>query len=281
MLLIFPVLEVNAQKQSQTKTKSERKKTQNNQKSCPPNPPTISHGVLNSKALDLVKPEYPSIAKQGNIYGRVIVSVSIDENGNVESATVNSGHPLLRAASVKAALQSTFKPFTLSGCPAKVSGIIVYNFLSQNWNWLEIGYALGNNYGSDYYSLSNVKDALPFGYEEEKQLLKQAEENYESRSALTELVIITIKSKLLNDAKNSWLFSIGLAMANVSQASFDMNQKLQNLNELIQLSPKGVSETLLSDLRKLAMFVKRKPFPTEEFWQAFREIEERFPRTGR
>lgn len=281
MSLIFSGLEVKAQKQSQTKTKSEGKKTQNSQNKCPPNPPTISHGVLNTKALNLVKPEYPSIAKHGNIYGRVIVSVSVDENGYVESAIVSSGHPMLRAASLKAALQSTFKPVTLSGCPAKVSGIIVYNFLSQNWNWFEIGYALGNNYCSGYYSFGNVKDALPFGYEEKNQLLKQAEESYERRSTLTELVISSIKSKLLNDAKNTWLFSMGLLMADVSQAGFDMNQKLQNLNTLIQLAPKDISETLLSDLRKLAMFVKRKPFPTEEFWQEFREIEKRFPGTGR
>lgn len=281
MLFSFLSFEVNAQKQSKAKAKSSEKKTQNNQNKCPPTPPRISFGVLNAKALNLVKPEYPSIAKQGNIYGVVSVSVSIDENGNVESAIVSSGHPLLRAASVKAALQSTFKPFTLSDCPAKVSGIIIYHFLSQNWNWFEIGYALGNNYGSGYYSFNNVKDTLPFGYEEERELLRHAEENYKSRSTLTESVISSIKSKLLNDAKNTWLFSAGLAMANVSQVGFDMNQKLQNLSALIQVAPKDVSETLLSDLRKLAMFVNRKPFPREEFWQAFREIEEQFPTTGR
>lgn len=274
-------LDANAQKSPQTKAKSSNNTLKKKQTSCKLQPPIISRGVLNGKALKLVVPEYPSLARAANVYGKVVVQVLIDENGYIQSVKAISGHPLLRAAAVQAALQSTFEPFTLSGCPAKVSGIITYNFLAQTWNWFEIGYTLGKNNGNGFYSFDNIKNALPFGHEEEKQLLKQAEDNYKSRSDLIKAVISLTKSKLLNDTKNTWLFSAGLAMADVSQAGFEMNQKLQNLIALIQIAPKDVSETLLSDLRKLAMFVERNPFLREEFWQAFKEIEERLPTTGR
>ena len=57
-----------------------------------------------------------------------MVKVSIDEEGNVVSAEAVSGHPLLRAESVNAALLSKFKPTLLSGQPVKVEGVLVYNF---------------------------------------------------------------------------------------------------------------------------------------------------------
>lgn len=280
LLFCSYTLETIAQKQVQKKAKSSTNKTQSNKASCPPKPLTVSFGVLNAKAINLVKPEYPSLARQANIYGRVVVNISVDEEGDVVSAKASSGHPLLYAASVKAALESKFEPIMLSGCPIKVLGSIYYNFLPLQWNWFEIGYALGN-YGGGVYPFANVKDTLPLGYEEEKQLLKQAEENYEIRRSLTETVISSIKSKLLNNAKQAWLFSTGLATADVYEGGFDWNQNIQNLDALIQTAPKDVSETLLSELQKLTTLAKRKPFPMEEYWQTFREIEERLPITGK
>ncbi|MCU0240042.1 MAG: energy transducer TonB [Pyrinomonadaceae bacterium] len=89
---------------------------------------TVSGGVVNGKALDLVKPEYPPAAKAVKASGAVNVQVTIDEEGNVISASAISGHPLLRATSVSAALQSKFSPTTLQGQRVKVTGVIVYNF---------------------------------------------------------------------------------------------------------------------------------------------------------
>jgi hypothetical protein len=57
------------------------------------------------------------------------VQVTIDEQGDIVSATAVSGHPLLRAAAVEAARASKFSPTLLSGQPVKVSGVIVYNFV--------------------------------------------------------------------------------------------------------------------------------------------------------
>jgi Ca-activated chloride channel family protein len=97
-----------------------------------PVPKTISGGVVNSKASSLVAPTYPAAAKAVNASGAVNVQIVIDEQGNVISATATGGHPLLRAAAVAAAQQSKFAPTLLSGNPVKVTGIMVYNFASQN-----------------------------------------------------------------------------------------------------------------------------------------------------
>ncbi|HEY0429096.1 MAG TPA: energy transducer TonB [Pyrinomonadaceae bacterium] len=97
-------------------------------KSSLPVPKVISGGVLNGKAKTLVKPAYPEAAKAVRASGAVNIQVTIDEEGNVISATAVSGHPLLRAASEEAARASKFSPTMLEGVPVKVTGIIVYNF---------------------------------------------------------------------------------------------------------------------------------------------------------
>lgn len=93
---------------------------------APPRP--IIGGVLNGKAITMPAPEYPAIAKQANASGAVQVEVTIDEGGNVISASAVSGHPLLRATAVSAARQAKFSPTKLSGQGVKVSGVLVYNF---------------------------------------------------------------------------------------------------------------------------------------------------------
>jgi len=85
--------------------------------------------IVNGIAVNLVKPAYPAAALKVNATGAVNVQVTIDEEGKVISAFAISGHPLLRAAAVKAAKESTFTPTTLEGQPVKVTGVIVYNFV--------------------------------------------------------------------------------------------------------------------------------------------------------
>lgn len=88
----------------------------------------FSGGVLNGKAISLPRPAYPSIAKSANASGAVTVQVLVDENGNVASATVISGHPLLQNAALQAARNAKFSPTKLSGQAVKVTGVIIYNF---------------------------------------------------------------------------------------------------------------------------------------------------------
>jgi TonB family protein len=91
----------------------------------------ISCGQCNSKPILLAKPEYPKAASAVGASGAVSVQFLIDEKGNVESAEAKSGHPLLWAESVKAALKSKFKPMLIGGNPVKFYGVIVYNFILQ------------------------------------------------------------------------------------------------------------------------------------------------------
>jgi TonB family protein len=96
---------------------------------APATPKTVSAGVLNGKATNLVKPAYPAAASAVRASGAVNVQVTIDEEGSVISASAVSGHPLLRASAVQAARQSKFAPTRLSGQAVKVTGVIVYNFV--------------------------------------------------------------------------------------------------------------------------------------------------------
>lgn len=97
----------------------------------PPVPKTVSGGVVNGKAVNLVKPPYPPAARAVRASGQVNVQVTIDENGNVISASAVSGHPLLKQAAESAARSSKFSPTLLSGQKVKVTGVIVYNFTAQ------------------------------------------------------------------------------------------------------------------------------------------------------
>jgi TonB family protein len=89
----------------------------------------ISGGVLNGKALYLPQPEYPAAAKAAGTAGSVVVRITIDEQGNVISATPVSGPPALQQACINAALQAKFAPTLLVGEPVQVVGIVTYNFV--------------------------------------------------------------------------------------------------------------------------------------------------------
>lgn len=115
-----------------------------------PEAKTINGGVVNGKAVSLVKPAYPAEARAAGVEGSVAVNIVIDEGGNVISAqaeweprrvqklnddgtvlTFEELHPALRVAAEQAALQSRFSPTLLSGQPVKVKGRIVYNFVAD------------------------------------------------------------------------------------------------------------------------------------------------------
>ena len=92
---------------------------------------SITAAVLNEKATNLPQPKYPAIARSARASGTVKVQVLVDENGQVISARAISGHPLLQAAAVTAARQASFAPAQLNGQPARVSGVLIYNFVAQ------------------------------------------------------------------------------------------------------------------------------------------------------
>lgn len=95
----------------------------------PPPQAPIAAGVLNGRALKLVKPALPPEARSSRASGTVEVRIVFDEQGKVIWVRAISGHPLLQKVCEDAAWQSTFPPTKLSGQPVKVSGMLVYNFV--------------------------------------------------------------------------------------------------------------------------------------------------------
>jgi Ca-activated chloride channel family protein len=88
----------------------------------------VSGGVLNGKAVSLPRPTYPPAAKSSGAWGKVVVEVTIDEQGRIIEARAISGHPFLQPAAVQAARMARFEPARLSGQPVKIKGTINYVF---------------------------------------------------------------------------------------------------------------------------------------------------------
>jgi hypothetical protein len=85
-----------------------------------PSPKLVKGGVLNGRAIRLVRPIGP-VTK-----GIAEVQVLIDEQGNVSKAGVKAGNPLLFTTVRDAACASKFSPTLLSGTPVQVTGVITY-----------------------------------------------------------------------------------------------------------------------------------------------------------
>lgn len=94
----------------------------------PAPPPRVSKGVITGEVLTKVYPIYPSIAKQINAAGEVLVSIIIGENGRVIEAKAIKGHPVLRAAAEDAAKKWVFRPTLLDGKPVRQPGTLTFVF---------------------------------------------------------------------------------------------------------------------------------------------------------
>jgi tetratricopeptide (TPR) repeat protein len=84
--------------------------------------------VLNDRAPQLIVPPYPRGATSTQT---IYVYVRIDESGRVISAKAICGDPLLRKASIEAALKTNFKPQLINGKATPVAGVLIYNFVYQ------------------------------------------------------------------------------------------------------------------------------------------------------
>ncbi|HEX8845183.1 MAG TPA: TonB family protein [Pyrinomonadaceae bacterium] len=88
----------------------------------------IRGSVLNDKAIEMPRPNYPEEAKQRHVTGTVKVEVTIDEEGKVIAAEAIEGPKELRAAAVEAAKKARFPQTRLHGQFIKISGILTYKF---------------------------------------------------------------------------------------------------------------------------------------------------------
>lgn len=241
----------------------------------------ISAGCVNGKAINLVKPVYPSVANAVRAYGTISVSVIIDEKGKVTEAKATSGHFFLRPSSIKAALNSTFEPISVGGKPIKVSGIILYNYVPDTYNWLEIGYEF-NRY--------RFLEMLPAGFEKEKELFQAfLESDFETRSAKKQNAIFSIEERLKPNYKWLWLFRVGRYLSEIyikNPSLEELNSLTVKLRELDLNYPPSVSKLLIPKLELVIKLLENpqlntyEPLKGNKLNQLLLEIQETLPILG-
>ena len=75
-----------------------------------------------------VTPEYPDEAKRVGASGDVTVVIRIDQQGNVVSAAMIKGNPVLADAAIDAVKQWKYKPYLLNGAPIEIETTAVVVF---------------------------------------------------------------------------------------------------------------------------------------------------------
>ncbi len=102
----------------------------------PPPPPKtgnfsgqrVDQQVQEAKLIRKIDPVYPPLAKAARVQGTVRFTAVIDKDGNVESLTLVSGHPLLVNAAKTAVLQWKYEPTIINGAPVEVITEITVTF---------------------------------------------------------------------------------------------------------------------------------------------------------
>ena len=250
----------------------------------------ISGCLMNGRATKLAQPIFPPAARAVRAYGIVSVQVLIDENGGVIEAKAVSGHPLLRAASIAAARESKFAPVFLSGKAVKVSGVIVYNFVPQSFNWLEVGYILQSENYDEFYNIKNLLQSFPDELADEQRLLQNYKQTDDANDSTRATVIALIESKLNDKPRESWLFELGRELAQANASKNDENasrESAQALRVRQQTAPETINRRLLEDLQKLVSRLENQPpaeyNPTADATanQLLQNLLERMPFLGR
>jgi protein TonB len=89
----------------------------------------VSEVVARKAAVTRAEPDYPPIAKQMRISGKVLVDAQVGTDGTVEKVDVVSGNAILAGAAVAAARKWVFSPFSGGdGKPTKALVRLGFNF---------------------------------------------------------------------------------------------------------------------------------------------------------
>ena len=90
--------------------------------------------VQESKLIERVDPIYPELAKRARVSGRVVMMVTVDEQGYVADVRVMEGHPLLNDAAVTAVKKWRYSPTSLNGEPVPVIATVTVVFALRDDN---------------------------------------------------------------------------------------------------------------------------------------------------
>jgi periplasmic protein TonB len=82
-------------------------------------PMRVSEEDGRKAAVTKVAPTLPPLARQAHITGKVVVEMTVTEDGSVEKVDIVSGNPILGSAVVNATKRWTFQPFKSNGQPSK------------------------------------------------------------------------------------------------------------------------------------------------------------------
>lgn len=97
-------------------------------------PVRVGGQVMESHLIHRVDPEYPAELQEARPSGRVILSIVIGKNGEVQQVDVmngDKGDPGLNSAAANAVSQWRYKPFVLDGIPVPVKATVVVRFLGD------------------------------------------------------------------------------------------------------------------------------------------------------
>lgn len=253
----------------------------------PPEAVIVSGGILNAKATNLPKAEYPVSAAREKAVGKVAVFVLVNESGAVEFAEAKTGHPLLKQAAVDAARQATFPPLKVKGKPVKVSGTINYEFILETRQGSNVAlFSLVLNlakhlaetdaaivkdiFGEKGRLFENWEDP-DFG-EDFKPLVGYEEMTPEKRREVIDTALAAIEAKS-TAAAEKWQFKVGrqlgemygpimLLASKLEKPSVEtfsklgLKEHLLKLDELARSAPTGVPAFLLKEIQRLADFSK-------------------------
>jgi TonB family protein len=88
----------------------------------------VSQEVMQTRLLSRVDPVYPPEAQARRIEGTVVLSLLIDEKGNVSKAEKVSGPDMLVRAASEAVRQWKYQPYLLNEMPIEVDTIVDVKF---------------------------------------------------------------------------------------------------------------------------------------------------------
>ncbi len=92
----------------------------------------VSSGVMAGNLVDKVTPQYPTIARQAQVQGTVVLQATISKYGSIEKLHVLSGPPLLQQAALDAVRSWRYQAYQLNGQPVEVETTISVIFSLGN-----------------------------------------------------------------------------------------------------------------------------------------------------
>jgi TonB family protein len=85
-----------------------------------------------TELISIPRPDYPTAAKSARVSGRILVEVTVDEEGKVIRAqSMCGGSALLIKVSEEAARKAQFQPVVIAGKPIRIIGYLQYWFRNE------------------------------------------------------------------------------------------------------------------------------------------------------